>query len=112
MADVDSSGALAYVYVPIGPAGPPDAHGRREISIELRLGADGGPILPVFTSRAALAEQLGPHQRFARMPVLQLFVQMSPKALPVVVDPVVDPAAERWNEAGFAAPAPTAAGEQ
>ena len=88
---------VAYVYVPTQPSDDSEADGPREVRFELRLLADGTGALPVFTERELLIEQLGQHQPWERMAVLELLMQISAEKLPVVVNPVVQPDADRWT---------------
>ena len=86
---------VAYVYVPTHPS--ERGEGPREVRFELRLLADGTGALPVFTELEFLVGQLGRHQPWERIAVLELLMQVSAAKLPVVVNPVVQPDAERWT---------------
>lgn len=94
---------IAFVYVPTRPYEPATTPEGQEIRFELRSLSDGAPGLAVFTDEETLVEQLGAYQPRARVAVLELLVQLSPMALPVVVNPVLRQGADRWTEAGVTA---------
>jgi hypothetical protein len=91
----DAPDAVAYVYVPIQPRKPgsdPDA-----VTFEIRS-LDGEPGLAVYTDRDRLIASLGEYQPHVRISVLRLLMRLAREALPIAVDPVLAPGAERWTE--------------
>lgn len=81
-----------WVYV---PAHPVITGGDELAEYERRELADGNPALPAFTSVGALTAQLGACQPWLRMRISEVIRAMGPDH--VAVDPVVDPAAWRWD---------------
>lgn len=84
----------AWVYV---PAHPLTRDGQDLAEYEFRELPDGRRVLPAFTTVNLLVRQLGKNQPWLRLPI-RAVVDLAGDDH-VAVDPVVDPAAERWDEA-------------
>lgn len=91
----DAPDAVAYVYVPIQPR---KAESDPEtVTFEIRS-LDGEPGLAVYTDRDRLIASLGEYQPHVRIPVLRLLVRLARETLPIAVDPVLAPGAEKWTQ--------------
>jgi hypothetical protein len=55
--------------------------------------------LAVFTDQEQLVAQLGVHQPWVKIAVLDLLVQVSAAKVQVVVNPVLQEGVEQWTEA-------------
>jgi hypothetical protein len=87
--------APAYVYVPTRPYRQDEDF---EIRLELHsIGPDEAG-LAVFTTEELLTEHLGEFQPCAKFATLDLFVQIAPAGIRVLVNPDVAPGTELWTE--------------
>ncbi|MCO5968967.1 SAV_915 family protein [Actinoallomurus soli] len=100
----DTAPEIAFVYVPTKPYRDTGSTAPQPISFELRRLDDGSAGLAVYTDLQQLIAQLGEHQPWARIAVLDLLVQLSQveQKVPVVVNPVLADGAERWTETDVA----------
>lgn len=81
-----------WVYV---PAHPVIKDGAELAEYELRELTDGNKVLPTFTSVELLIEQLGMAQPWLKVRVRAVIDLMGSDH--VAVNPVIDPAAPRWD---------------
>jgi hypothetical protein len=89
---------VSEVFVPTRPTRPSAMRDDpQQVEFETRETSEGLRALPVFTSHDLLVAQLGPYQASERLPVLELLIQISGVALPVVVNPQIDATAQRWT---------------
>ena len=80
----------------IAPAHP--AHERTEIVFEVRPGAGGTDVLPVFSSVRHLVAAFGPAQPWLALPLRTVRELAAAGGVPqVVLDPVVPSNAWRWH---------------
>lgn len=91
----DVPDAAAFVYVPVQPRKPGSVP--NTVTFELRS-IDGEPGLAVYTDRERLVAELGEHQPHVGVPVLRLLVLLGPEAVPIAVNPALEPGAEQWTE--------------
>jgi SseB protein N-terminal domain len=86
----------------IAPARPRPTAGGADILFEMRQQPDGRFVLPVFSSVRRLVEQLGRYQPWACLPLDEVLAKTSRSpAVRVVLDPVIDPGAWRWQQSGL-----------
>jgi hypothetical protein len=82
--------------VVVAPAHP--AHERTEIVFEVRPGADGTDVLPVFSTVRKLVAAFGPAQPWLALPLRSVRELAGAGGVrQVVLDPVVTPGAWRWQ---------------
>jgi hypothetical protein len=80
----------------VAPAHP--AHQSTEIVFEVRPGADGVDVLPVFSSVRHLVNAFGPAQPWLALPLRTVRELAAVGGVrQVVLDPVVTPGAWRWR---------------
>ena len=80
----------------IAPAHP--ANKSTEIIFEVRPGADGADVLPVFSSVRRLVETFGPAQPWVALPLVKARELAAAGGIGVVMlDPVVPAGAWRWH---------------
>jgi SseB protein N-terminal domain len=89
---------LALPELVIVPAHPVTEGGSREVRFELREGADGAAVLPVFSSVQRLAEALGGAQPWVALPLRKVReLAAAGQVHTVMLDPQVQPGAWRWR---------------
>lgn len=82
----------------IVPAHPVTEGDSRDIMFELREGADGVPVLPVFSSVQRLAGVLGGAQPWVALPLHKVReLAAAGQVRTVMLDPEVQPGAWRWR---------------
>jgi len=80
----------------VAPAHP--AHERTEIVFEVRPGADGADVLPVFSTVRQLVAAFGPAQPWLALPLRTVRELAAAGGVrQVVLDPAVTPGAWRWQ---------------
>jgi len=103
---MDSAGDLSYASgdslreglpdLVIAPAHP--ANENTEIVFEVRPGAGGPDVLPVFSSVRKLVETLGPAQPWVALPLVKARELAAAGGIgEVVLDPVVPAGVWRWH---------------
>jgi SseB protein N-terminal domain len=89
---------LVRPEIVIVPAHPVSEVGAQDIVFEVREGADGAPVLPVFSSVRRLAEILGGAQPWVAFPLGKLReIAAAGQVHTILLDPEVSPGAWRWR---------------
>lgn len=96
--DANASHAVAFVYVPTRPYRRAERGQTQHVRFELRQLDDGSPGLPIFTTEERLVAELGSHQPYIRIAVLELLVQIAEENVRVVINPRLKQGAPRWTE--------------
>lgn len=99
----NSEGAIAFVYAPTRPYRRAERGQTQQVRFELRQLDDGSPGLSVFTTEERLVAELGIHQPYVRIAVLDLLVQVAGANVKVVINPALRQGAPRWTEADLEA---------
>jgi SseB protein N-terminal domain len=82
----------------IAPAHPAFDAGHPDVVFELRDGADGAPVLPVFSSVHRLVSALGHAQPWVALPLLRVRELAGAGGIhTVILDPEVAPGTWRWH---------------
>jgi hypothetical protein len=82
----------------VAPAHPDIREGGKDVVFEVRNGADGGQVLPVFSTVRLLVEVLGPAQPWVALPLESARALAASRGVDrVVLDPVAEPGAWRWH---------------
>lgn len=80
----------------IAPAHP---IGRGMFELEARSTADGGSMLPIFSTVALLVEQLGAFQPWVALPITQVQrLATGAGVSSVLLDPELEPGLREWSE--------------
>jgi hypothetical protein len=101
----DAAGAGHPPEMVVAPARPDvrEAHAG-DVIFEVRRAADGGLILPVFTTVHGLVAALGPEQPWVVLPLRNIREIMGATGIGrVVLDPDAEPGAWRWQPSDIAA---------
>jgi hypothetical protein len=104
-AAADAAGAGHLPEMVVAPARPDvrEAH-EGDVIFEVRRAADGGLILPVFTTVNGLVAALGPAQPWVVLPLRNIREIMGATGIDrVVLDPDAEPDAWRWQPGDIAA---------